>query len=175
MSALSGSGVEVDIYGQNLDSLTTASQQVMDLLNSVDGIENVSNGQETGDEEVHIVIDKDKAMRLGLTVAQVYQQIAAKLSTDTTATTLKVGRDTYDVAIVDKTDTPNLDDLFQMEFITTTTDDDGNTVNETHTLGEFASRTNGNAYATIAREKRLPQDQRDQRYRRRLQHHPDLP
>ena len=36
----------------------------MDLLNSVDGIENVSNGQETGDEEVHIVIDKDKAMRL---------------------------------------------------------------------------------------------------------------
>lgn len=35
MSALSGSGVEVDIYGQNLDSLTTASQQVMDLLNSV--------------------------------------------------------------------------------------------------------------------------------------------
>ena len=152
MSALSGSGVEVDIYGQNLDSLTTASQQVMDLLNSVDGIENVSNGQETGDEEVHIVIDKDKAMRLGLTVAQVYQQIAAKLSTDTTATTLKVGRDTYDVTIVDKTDTPNLDDLFQMEFITTTTDDDGNTVNETHTLGEFASRTNGNAYATIARE-----------------------
>ena len=71
-----------------------------------------------------------------------YQQIAAKLSTDTTATTLKVGRDTYDVTIVDKTDTPNLDDLFQMEFITTTTDDDGNTVNETHTLGEFASRTN---------------------------------
>ena len=152
MSALSGSGVEVDIYGQNLDSLTTASQQVMDLLNSVDGIENVSNGQETGDEEVHIVIDKDKAMRLGLTVAQVYQQIAAKLSTDTTATTLKVGRDTYDVTIVDKTETPNLDDLFQMEFITTTTDDDGNTVNEAHTLGEFASRTNGNAYATIARE-----------------------
>ena len=91
-------------------------------------------------------------MRLGLTVAQVYQQIAAKLSTDTTATTLKVGRDTYDVTIVDKTDTPNLDDLFQMEFITTTTDDDGNTVNETHTLGEFASRTNGNTYATIARE-----------------------
>ena len=100
MSALSGSGVEVDIYGQDLDSLTTASQQVMDLLNSVDGIENVSNGQETGDEEVHIVIDKDKAMRLGLTVAQVYQQIAAKLSTDTTATTLKVGRDTYDLSLI---------------------------------------------------------------------------
>ena len=82
-------------------------------------------------------------MRLGLTVAQVYQQIAAKLSTNTTATTLKVGSETYTVTIVDKTDAPNLDDLFQMEFTTTTTDDDGNTVNETHTLAEFASRTNG--------------------------------
>ena len=152
MSALSGSGIEVDIYGRELDDLTTASQQVMELLNSVDGIENVSNGQEAGDEEVHIVINKDKAMRLGLTVAQVYQQIAAKLSTNTTATTLKVGSDTYTVTIVDKTDAPNLDDLFQMEFTTTTTDDDGNTVNETHTLAEFASRTNGNAYASIARE-----------------------
>ena len=149
MSALSGSGIEVDIYGRELDDLTTASQQVMELLNSVDGIENVSNGQEAGDEEVHIVINKDKAMRLGLTV---YQQIAAKLSTNTTATTLKVGSETYTVTIVDKTDAPNLDDLFQMEFTTTTTDDDGNTVNETHTLAEFASRTNGNAYASIARE-----------------------
>ena len=73
MSALSGSGIEVDIYGRELDDLTAASQQVMELLNSVDGIENVSNGQEAGDEEVHIVINKDKAMRLGLTVAQVYQ------------------------------------------------------------------------------------------------------
>ena len=114
MSALSGSGIEVDIYGRELDDLTTASQQVMELLNSVDGIENVSNGQEAGDEEVHIVINKDKAMRLGLTVAQVYQQIAAKLSTNTTATTLKVGSETYTVTIVDKTDAPNLDDLFQM-------------------------------------------------------------
>ena len=152
MSALSGSVIEVDIYGRELDDLTAASQQVMELLNSVDGIENVSNGQEAGDEEVHIVINKDKAMRLGLTVAQVYQQIAAKLSTNTTATTLKVGSETYTVTIVDKTDAPNLDDLFQMEFTTTTTDDDGNTVNETHTLAEFASRTNGNAYASIARE-----------------------
>ena len=50
-------------------------------------------------------------MRMGLTVAQVYQQIAAKLATDTTATTLKAGGDSYSVVIVDKTDTPTLDDI----------------------------------------------------------------
>ena len=56
------------------------------------------------------------------------------------------------MTIVDKTDTPTLDDIFSMEFETTKTDDDGNTVKETHTLGEFATRTTTPGYTTIARE-----------------------
>ena len=152
MSALSGSGIEVDLYGNDLNDLAAAGDQVVALMNSIDGIQNVTDGQEAGEEEVNITIDKDKAMRMGLTVAQVYQQIAAKLTTDTTATTLKAGGDSYSVTIVDKTDTPTLDDIFSMEFETTTTDDDGNTVKETHTLGEFATRTTTPGYTTIARE-----------------------
>ena len=121
-------------------------------MNGIDGIQNVSDGQEAGEAEINISIDKDKAMRMGLTVAQIYQQIAAKLTTNTTATTLKAGADSYSVTIVDKTDTPNLDDLFNMEFETTTTDEDGNSVKETHTLGEFATRTTTAGYTTISRE-----------------------
>ena len=152
MSALSGSGIEVDLYGNDLDDLATAGKQVMEVMNGIDGIQNVTDGQDAGEEEVNITIDKDKAMRMGLTVAQVYQQIAAKLTTDTTATTLKAGGNSYNVTIVDETDVPNLDDIFSMEFETTTTDDDGNTVNETHTLGEFATRTISAGYTTISRE-----------------------
>ena len=152
MSALSGSGIEVDLYGHDLDDLAAAGKQVVELMNGIEGIENVTDGQDASDEEINISIDKDKAMRMGLTVAQVYQQIAAKLTTDTTATTLKAGGDSYSVTIVDKTDTPTLDDIFNMEFETTTTDDDGNTVKETHTLGEFATRTTSAGYTTIARE-----------------------
>lgn len=152
MSALSGSGMQVDLYGNDLEDLRTAGKQVAALMESVDGIENVSDGQEASDAEVNISIDKDKAMRLGLTVAQVYQQIAAKLTTDTTATTLKAGGDSYTVKIVDKTDVPTLDDIFNMEFETSTTDDNGNTVKETHTLGEFATRTTTEGYTSISRE-----------------------
>ena len=152
MSALSGSGIEVDLYGNDLDDLNTAASQVVDLLNGVDGIANASDGQENGDEEIHISIDKDKAMRMGLTVAQVYQQVAAKLTTDTTATTLKANGTNYTVTIVDKTETPDLDSLFNLEFETTTTDDDGNSVTETHTLGEFATRTTSAGFVSIARE-----------------------
>ena len=39
-----------------------------------------------------------------------------------------------------------------MEFETTTTDENGSSVKETHTLGEFATRTTTAGYTTIARE-----------------------
>ena len=152
MSALSGSGIEVDLYGSDLNDLAAAGKQVMALMEGIDGIQNVTDGQDAGDAEINITIDKDKAMRMGLTVAQIYQQIAAKLTTDTTATTLKAGGDSYSVIIVDKADTPTLDDIFNMEFETTTTDENGSSVKETHTLGEFATRTTTAGYTTIARE-----------------------
>ena len=152
MSSLTGGGLQIDIYGNNLEDLLTASEQVMEMLSHVDGLTEISNGQEESDAEVRIVINKDKAMRLGLTVAQVYQEIAKALTTDSTFTTLTVGSDTYDVSIVDNTRTPNLDDIFDLEFETTATDEDGNTVKETHRLGEFASRRTGESYASISRE-----------------------
>ncbi|MCI5557032.1 efflux RND transporter permease subunit [bacterium] len=152
MSSLTGGGLQIDIYGNNLEDLLTASEQVMEMLSHVDGLTEISNGQEESDAEARIVINKDKAMRLGLTVAQVYQEIAKALTTDSTFTTLTVGSDTYDVSIVDNTRTPNLDDIFDLEFETTATDEDGNTVKETHRLGEFASRRTGESYASISRE-----------------------
>ena len=152
MSSLTGGGLQIEVYGNNLEDLLTASEQVMEMLSHVDGLTEISNGQEESDAEVRIVINKDKAMRLGLTVAQVYQEIAKALTTDSTFTTLTVGSDTYDVSIVDNTRTPNLDDIFDLEFETTATDEDGNTVKETHRLGEFASRRTGESYASISRE-----------------------
>ncbi len=152
LSALMGSGVEVNIYGSDIDTLLEISAQVEEIMAGVEGITEISNGQETGDPEVRVVVDKDKAMRLGLTVAQVYAELANALTTDTTSTSLEAGGDTYTVEIIDTTKTPDLDSIFQYEFETTTTDEDGNTVKETHTLGEFASRASAPGVASIQRE-----------------------
>lgn len=152
MSVLSGSGVQVDIYGQDLDTLLDLSNQVADGMAQVPGITEVSNGQEAGAPEVRVVVDKDKAMRLGLTVAQIYSELAQALTTDTTSTQLTVGADTYTVEIIDTTKTPDLDGIFNYEFETTATDEDGKQTKETHTLGEFASRRNAAGVASIGRE-----------------------
>ena len=152
VSALYGSGAEVVLYGNDLDALREAGKQVMDLMESIPGIENVSDGQEGGDSSMRIVVEKDAAMRLGLTVAQVYQQIAASLTTETTATTLQVAGGSCSVVIRDESGVPELGDILDMEFETTSMDETGNSVTETHLLREFASLQESESYLTIARE-----------------------
>ena len=152
LSALSGSGVQVNIYGDDLDDLLTASQQVMDTLGTIDGIGELSNGQEAGEREIRVVVDKDKAMRLGLTVAQIYAELAQALTSETVSTSLTVGEDTYSVEIVDTESVPDLDDIFNYEFETTTMDAEGNSTTETHKLGEFATRSEAAGMASIQRE-----------------------
>ena len=152
MSAMMGSGIEVNIYGKNADTLLELSQQVMDELSSVEGITGVSNGQSASDTEIRVVINKDEAMRLGLTVAQVYAELAQALTTNTTSTTLTVGEDTYQVNIIDTTKTPDLSSVFDYEFETTTTDENGAQVKETHRLKEFATRSTAESMASIQRQ-----------------------
>ena len=48
MSALSGSGIEVDLYGSDLNDLAAAGKQVMALMEGIDGIQNVTDGQDAG-------------------------------------------------------------------------------------------------------------------------------
>ena len=146
------SGLSVKIYGPDADTITALGDKVVQMVNDTEGFANAATGLGQGDATINLDIDRDKVRAYGLTVAQVYQQIAAKLTTDTTATTLKAGGDSYSVVIVDKTDTPTLDDIFNMEFETSTTVENGSSVKETHTLGEFATRTTTAGYTTIARE-----------------------
>ncbi len=152
LSALTGSGVEVNIYGDDLDTLRGIGDDVMALMGGIPGIVGPTTGQEEADTEVRVIVDKAKAMRFGLTVAQVYTELAAALTTESTSTTLTVGADTYTVEIIDTTKKPDLDSIFQYEFTTTATDENGAQTTETHTLGEFASRYDAPGVQSVARE-----------------------
>ena len=80
MSALMGDGVTINIKGKDLDKLQTISEDMMKKLEKVDGLDNITNGLEDAGKEYRITVDKAKAMRYSLTVAQVYQQIYAKVN-----------------------------------------------------------------------------------------------
>ena len=99
MSALGGSGISIQVRGQNMDVLQEIAQEVAAIVDSIEGTTEVSDGLEDAAEELRILVDRDKAIEHGLTVAQVFQQIAAKLADATSATTLETRADEYDVYV----------------------------------------------------------------------------
>ncbi len=80
-------GLTVQVSGNDIDTMTALSEKVVDMVNEMDGFTNATNGLGSGDATINLQIDRDKVRSYGLTVAQVYQQIAAKLTTTTTAQT----------------------------------------------------------------------------------------
>lgn len=107
MSMLSGSGITVRVYGDDLDALLKASREIAEHLSNVAGVASVSDGVEETTPELRVVIDREKAMTEGLTVAQVYQQIAAALNTETTATEV----DGLDVVVRSEADDTTVSDV----------------------------------------------------------------
>ena len=149
MTAMGGSGIEVILKGNDLDVLSEAADEVAEILRDTEGTVDVSAGDEDAGIETRILVDKDAAMREGLTVAQVYQKIAASLVTETQATTLTAGQDEYQVIIVSRAQREvtreNIDD-----YILTVTGQDGEE-NDIR-LGDIAEVTEAESPSSINRE-----------------------
>lgn len=119
MTSLMSSGLSVNVYGPDLDQLEKTSKDVADIIEDMDGFENVSDGSQENEQTIHLIIDKDQAMSYGLTVAQIYAQISSRLTTDVTSTTITNNGETLDVVIHDDTDPLTRENLLDMEFSAT--------------------------------------------------------
>jgi len=98
-SALGGAGVGIEIYSTDNDALQEAAKEIGKKLEKVEGIESVDNGLTEAEPELHFAVNKKKAMEKGLTVAQVYMQVAKALTTETTATSINISGQDYDVVV----------------------------------------------------------------------------
>ena len=99
MSMLSGSGLAMNIYAQDMNALRDAAATAAEVLRNVEGLTDISDGMEDAAPAIHISVDRNKAMAKGLTVAQVYLELAEKLTETTTAATLQLAGTTTDVII----------------------------------------------------------------------------
>lgn len=98
-TALGGSGVGIEIYSTDNDVLQDTAKEIGKILEDVEGIASVDNGLSEAEPELHFAVDKEKAMAKGLTVAQVYMQVAQALTTETTATSISMSGQEYDVIV----------------------------------------------------------------------------
>ncbi len=127
MSLLTGSGIDIEVYCNDLDDLQEYATQIADTINTVEGAENAYNGVDETTRQLNITVDKDKATAKGLTVAQVYASIAGALSTETDATELETTDSTITVEVIEAgADTIDEDAL--RDYVIETTDLQGNDI-----------------------------------------------
>ncbi|MBD5559720.1 MAG: MMPL family transporter [Clostridia bacterium] len=151
MSAFMGSGIEVKIQGDDLDSLREAAGEVAQMLRETEGTLDVSDGLEDSSPEIRIVVDKNKAMAEGLTVAGVYSSVSSQISEGTSAGNLTLDLTDYPVMVADlgaQQKTP--DELADLEV-------SGEVAGEERTvrLGDIADIQNATSFDTINRENQV--------------------
>ena len=98
-SSLGGSGIQIIVKGDDLNKLKEISNDLVKILKETEGTANIDGGIGVTAKEEHIVINKNKASKYGLTVAQIYQQLSSDLSKDTVSTTLTMDSEDYPVII----------------------------------------------------------------------------
>lgn len=158
MSALGGDGISIQVRGRDLDTLQQIAKEVAAIVEATEGTAKVSDGLEEATGEMRILIDRDKAMDQGLTVAEVYQQIAAKLKDASSATTFETTAKEYEVYVKNANDMELTRKLLQ-DLIIEKTDKDNKKVEiplkdiaafENTISPKSVSRTEQNRYIAVS-------------------------
>ena len=157
MSMLTGSGVSVNVYSDDMDTLQSAAAQVGKALADIPGVAEVSDGLEDATPALHVAIDRNAAMKHGLTVAQIYMELASGLTDNATAATLELDGVSTDV-IIEKPEDSVLDVDALRNYVFEVTKQDGTVeevplrafalVRETSSLGSI-HRMNQKRYLSV--------------------------
>lgn len=149
MSAMLGNdGVSIKLYGDDLKTLQNTAKDMAEKLAAVDGIDETDNGIGATSGEIKVTVDKTKAAKKSLTVAQVYQQIAAAITSETTSSTLtNSGKDLDVVVIKDENSDVTKNNIKDIKL--TYTDKEGN--EKTTKLSEVAEISDSESMNSITR------------------------
>lgn len=153
LSALTGAGLSVNIYGNDIEKIAAVSEDVIGIVKQVDGYVDISNGMEDGDNVVHLYIDKNKAMSLGLSVAQIYMDISAKIKSSVKATTLTIDGVDMAIEIEDATHPLTKENLLDYSFDVQSLDSDNDTVTRTYRLSDIATVEEEKTVAAVNRDR----------------------
>ena len=99
MSMMTGSGVSMRIYAEDMEKLQNAARTAAGLLGQIEGVAEVSDGLEDAAPALHVAVDRNKAMSKGITVAQIYMELASALTDSGTIATLELQGTTTDVIL----------------------------------------------------------------------------
>ena len=145
-SMTGGGGIAVNLYSDDLDLLRSTGAAIEKELRGMKQLEEVSDVNEDSTDEIKVIVNKNLAIKEGLTTAQVYQQIASKLTEESSATTLNDENGTVDVVVENSTAGKfTKDDLLNMKLTAEKSDGTKSEV----TLSTIAAVENGASLDSI--------------------------
>lgn len=117
MSSFLGSGITVQIKGSDLGTLQELAGKVAGVVEAQEGTVDVDDGLDNTTQSYTIHVDKEKAAEYGMTTAQVFQLVYAKLASQTAVTAISAGVQDYEVYVrSEEQANVTLDDIKNLTF-----------------------------------------------------------
>ena len=117
MSSFLGSGITVQIKGSDLGILQELAGKVAGVVEAQEGTVDVDDGLDNTTQSYTIHVDKEKAAEYGMTTAQVFQLVYAKLASQTAVTAISAGVQDYEVYVrSEEQANVSLDDIKNLTF-----------------------------------------------------------
>lgn len=118
MMMSSEGAIQIQLKGDDLDMLRSISKQINEIVQKVPGTRNVESSMADGNPEVQIKINRQRAMELGLTPAQVSSEIKTALN-GTVASTYRFTGDQMDIRVTSSnSEDSNMDTLMNLPVLT---------------------------------------------------------
>lgn len=115
MSSMMSAGIQIVVKGKDSDKLQEIAKDITSKLEAVENIAKVDSGVSEASTEMRIMVNKNKAVEYGLTVAQVYSLVSSEISNEKEATTVTLENKDYPIIVakpeVKKVTKDNLKDI----------------------------------------------------------------
>ncbi len=149
MTALLGSGLTVQIKGRDMDTLESLAIDVAKIVEETEGTIDVNDGLQDTTASFTIHVDKEKAAKYQMTVAQVFQLVYAEMASDTASAQVSTDIKDYDVYVMSEEQSEvTLDDIKKITFSYTNKDGEEETIKIT----DIATFEEGISMNSINRE-----------------------
>ena len=117
MSMMTGSGVSLQVFGDDMEDLQSAAQDLAKRLEQVDGVAEVDDGLDESAPALQVVVDRTAAAKKGITVAQIYMKVAAALQSSTSVSNVTLGGESMALSVdAAKDSTVTREKLLELEI-----------------------------------------------------------
>jgi HAE1 family hydrophobic/amphiphilic exporter-1 len=99
LSLQSGGDIQVSFQGENLDELLLASEKLVEAWKKEPGFVDVDMSYKSGKPEIRVLVNRDRASRLGLSVMGIASTVNGLVSGESVITSFKEAGQDYDVKV----------------------------------------------------------------------------